>query len=233
MNLTNLEERRLAELKQYVVSRPATDQVPARRGPRRYVRPVLAFGAAAAVATAALVAASVGTGTPAYAVTKSADGTVTITLTDFRDTTQLSRELKQLGVPAAVYYIPQGEYCYQADAHPVTDVPKGLYSVPSALPSGPGWSMRLDPRLLQPGQMLLFGISAGSVRSTEMDGSATFLVSGQATACQFQPEPPASPAPGAPKGAVVSDLGSFKFPGEVTPQWPSGSHTSENRSPRS
>lgn len=233
MNLTALEERRLAELKQYVVSRPATSPDPARRGPRRYARPVLALGAAAAAATAALVAASIGTGTPAYAVTRSADGTVTITLTDFHDTAQLSQELKQLGVPAAVYYIPPGEYCYQADAHPVSDAPPGLFSVPSALPSGPGWRMRLDPSLIQPGQMLLFGISAGTVRGTTMYGTVTYLVSGQAAACQFQPKPPASPPPGAPKGAVVSDVGAFKFPGQVTPQWPSGTHTNGNRSPRS
>lgn len=232
MNFTALEERRLTELKQYVANRAMPSPEPARRGPRRYTRPALALGAAAAAATAALVAVS-GTGTPAYAVTRSADGTVTITLTDFRDTTQLSQELKQLGVPAAVYYIPQGEYCYQASAHPVSDIPKGLYSVPSALPSGPGWSMRLDPSLLKPGQMLLFGISAGSMRDTTMYGSATYLISGQATACQFQPEPPASPPPGSPKSTVVSDASSFRFPGQVTPQWPSGMHTSGNRSPHS
>jgi hypothetical protein len=228
MNLTALEERRLAELKQYVASRPAAGLAPARRALRRYGRPVLALGAAAAAATAALVAASVGTGTPAYAVTRSADGTVTITLSDFRDTTQLSQELKQLGVPAAVYYIPQGKYCYQADAHPVSGVPKGLYSVPSALPSGPGWSMRLDTSLIQPGQMLLFGISAGPAQST-MYSSSTYLVSGQATACQFQAEPP----PSAPAGGVAGHSGSFRFPGQVTPQWPSGMHTSGNRVPRS
>lgn len=230
MSLTALEERRLAELKQYVTDRPAAEPAAGRRSPRRYARPVIALGAAAAAATAALVAASVGTGTPAYAVTRSADGTVTITLTDFRDTTQLSQELKQLGVPAAVYYIPQGQSCYQADAHPVTDVPDGLYSVPSALPSGPGWRMRLDTSLLQPGQTLLFGISAGSVRNTTAYGSSTYLITGQATACQFQP---ATPPPNAHHGGVVVEAGTFRFPGQVTPQWPSGMRTSASRSPHS
>jgi hypothetical protein len=230
MSLTALEERRLAELKQYVTDRPAAKPVAGRRSLRRYARPVIALGAAAAAATAALVAASVGTGTPAYAVTRSADGTVTITLTDFRDTTQLSQELKQLGVPAAVYYIPPGQACYQADAHPVLDAPEGLYAVPSALPSGPGWSMRLDTSLLQPGQMLLFGISAVSVRSTMAYGSSTYLITGQATACQFQPEPP---PPNAHRGGMVAEAGSFRFPGQVTPRWPSGMYTSGNRSPRS
>lgn len=229
MSLTALEERRLADLKQYVANRPATDPLPARRGPRRYGRPVLALGTAAAAAIAALVATSVGSGTPAYAVTRSADGTVTITLTDFNDTTQLSQELKQLGVPAAVYYIPRGKSCYQADAHPVTEVPDGLYSIPAALPSGPGWSMRIDTSLLRPGQTLLFGISAGSVRSIKAYGSATYLITGQATACQFQPDPP----PNAHNGGVVLDAATFRFPGQVTPQWPSGTHTNGNRSPRS
>lgn len=218
MNFTTLEERRLTELKQHVASRPAADQVPARRAPRRYVRPALALGAGAAAATATLVAASVGTGTPAYAVTRSADGTVTITLTDFSDTTQLSQELKQLGVPAAVDYIPQGEYCYQADAHPVPDVPEGLYSVPSPTSSGPGWSMQLDTSLLQSGQMLLFGISAGSVRSTDEYSSSSYLVTGQATACQFG-------------SGAAGHGGSFRFPGQTTPQWPSGMHTSGKQAP--
>lgn len=219
MNFTALDERRLAELKQYVAGRPAAGPAPARRGRRRYTRPALALGAAAAAATAALVTFSAGSGTPAYAVTRNADGTVTITLTDFRDTTQLSRELRQLGVPAAVYYIPSKEYCYQADAKPVADVPEGLYSVPAPVTSGPGWTMRLDTSLIQPGQMLLFGLSADSTRSTEMYGSSAYLVSGQGTACQFRPEPPRVGA-------------AFLFPGQTTPIWPSGMHTSGGLSKR-
>jgi hypothetical protein len=54
---------------------------------------------------------STGGGIPAFAVTEASNGTVTITITDYRDTAQLTNELKRLDLPAAVVYVPVSEYC--------------------------------------------------------------------------------------------------------------------------
>jgi len=60
-------------------------------------------------------------------------GMVTVTLTDYRHTAQLSQELRRLGVPAAVFYIPQGQFCYEGSAREVPDPPKKPDTTPDVV----------------------------------------------------------------------------------------------------
>ncbi|WP_345572670.1 hypothetical protein [Nonomuraea rosea] len=80
--------------------------------PRRRVvtvpRLAIAAGVAAGVAATALVA---GTGTSAYAVSKSPDGTLTVTLSELRDPEGLEAELGKAGINADVTFLAPGTHC--------------------------------------------------------------------------------------------------------------------------
>jgi hypothetical protein len=102
---SRFEDRLLAELKQVVAARAGTADVsPARVHPtvkRRRLALVGAFGAVGAVASL-VFAVTPGGGIPAYAVSRSADGTVTVTANYLGDPTQANRELRRAGVRAVV-----------------------------------------------------------------------------------------------------------------------------------
>jgi hypothetical protein len=227
-SLTPLEERRLTELKHVVAvraldvpasGRPASGRLARWRFQQRVLRPALALAAAAAAVVAGLTATS-GGGTPAFAVTESPDGTVTITITDYRDTAQLTGELKHLSLPAAVVYVPDGKYCYQAQARLVRHPARALYTAGSS-PDGPGIEMTFRTRLLQPGQSIIFGIGDAVESGFVVDILGTYVVTGQLTACQYHsvPGPFAAAAPGratSPAGKVTTILassrGNVRFP---------------------
>jgi hypothetical protein len=102
---------------------------------------------AAAVAGAVFAFGGPGTHVSAqlagYSIHRADNGVVTITLTDFNDTGQLSSELKADGIPAVVYLIPLGKICREPGAtrvnlKPGHGIPGGLYSPPSMLRAAAG-----------------------------------------------------------------------------------------------
>jgi hypothetical protein len=111
--VTNFEERLLVELRSRVEGADSS----AERGRRRplWRRPRLAV--AGGLAVAAVAAATVGvvflsTGTQAaYAVTKNADGTVTVEIDSLTDAAGLQANLQAAGVNAVVEYLPTGKMC--------------------------------------------------------------------------------------------------------------------------
>ncbi|WP_432926806.1 hypothetical protein ACQPZZ_37050 [Microbispora sp. CA-135349] len=141
------------------------------RGPRRLV-----LGLTAAVAAAGIV---VGPGlpdngtltTPSYAVTKDSHGVVWVKVRDFRDVAGLTKQLRDLGVPAIVDYAPPGQKCREPRATYVEDIPQGLYDPPTNIPGEKNsWQMRIDTRLFKPGQTFVWTLTAwpdgGSTTST-------------------------------------------------------------------
>ncbi|MFG1942392.1 hypothetical protein [Nonomuraea sp. NPDC048826] len=86
----------------------ATRGTAARRVPR-----LVKLGAAlSGVAAAALVALVVNGGAaPAFAVTSQADGSVKVSISEFRDPADLEAALADKGVNAAVDYLPEGQTC--------------------------------------------------------------------------------------------------------------------------
>lgn len=78
---------------------------PARRG---VARPVLVAAGAVAVTGAAVVGMTVFGGSPAYAVTENADGTVTVSISDIRAIDPANAELERLGAPVRAVPIRPG-----------------------------------------------------------------------------------------------------------------------------
>ncbi|MEV4360113.1 hypothetical protein ACWEPL_40420 [Nonomuraea sp. NPDC004186] len=80
---------------------------------RRTVRRIFVGAAMAGLAAAAAVAVPLVTGTesPAYAVSKKADGTVGVEIREFKDADQLERDLQAAGVRADVTYLESGKQC--------------------------------------------------------------------------------------------------------------------------
>lgn len=79
---------------------------------RRVGRRLLAGAAVAGLAAVAAVAVPLLTGPePAYAVSKNANGTITVELKEFRDADQLEEDLRGLGVTADVTYLKPYTKC--------------------------------------------------------------------------------------------------------------------------
>ena len=110
--MSNFEERLLVELRSRV------EEQPAGRGRRRVLGPrrlAVAGGLALVLVAAALAGAfflSAGTQS-AYAVTKNADGTVTVEIDSLSDAAGLQAKLRDAGVSAVVEYLPAGKMCKQ------------------------------------------------------------------------------------------------------------------------
>lgn len=128
--MSNFEERLLVELRNHV---------PVGRG-RRLPRLALAGGFAAALAAAAIVGVFVlTTGTQAaYAVTKNADGSVTVQIDSFTDAAGLEAKLHAAGVPAVVNYLPIGKTCKQPWFTPAAPAEGGMSSTSSVGQNGDG-----------------------------------------------------------------------------------------------
>ncbi|HST26293.1 MAG TPA: hypothetical protein VLJ76_09890 [Gaiellaceae bacterium] len=108
--MSNFEERLLHELRNAVEQQPVDR---GRRRPLRRPRLALAGGLAAGLAVAAgagVFLLSGGT-QAAYAVTKHADGTITVEIDSLSDASGLEAKLKAAGVSAVVQYLPVGKAC--------------------------------------------------------------------------------------------------------------------------
>ena len=111
--MSNFEERLLRDLQSLVVAQRVD------RGQRRTLwrrpRLVVAGGLAAVLAVAAaagVLVLSAGT-QAAYAVTRSADGTVSVEIDSLSDAAGLQAKLQAAGVNAVVEYLPAGKMCRQ------------------------------------------------------------------------------------------------------------------------
>ncbi|MEU8140386.1 hypothetical protein [Nonomuraea sp. NPDC048901] len=111
--MNNFEERLLTALKDDIAGRRADPvvQPPARR--RRTGRVVGLATAVAGVTAATVVAMNVygGAATPAFAVTRNADGSVEVRISEFRDPGELTAKLAAAGVTAVVDYLPADQTC--------------------------------------------------------------------------------------------------------------------------
>jgi hypothetical protein len=164
---------------------------------RGYAPRRLAMGLAAAVVLAAGAVggpsllengSEVSRVSSSYAVTKAANGMVTIQVRDFRDAPGLEKRLKDLNVPAIVDYVPWGQRCREPRGKHVMDIPRGLYSLPENVPGEKhGWQMRIDTKLFRPGQTFVWTISAPS--NGESSSTSTYLMEGPVASCEPVPKP--------------------------------------------
>ncbi|MCO5967825.1 hypothetical protein [Actinoallomurus soli] len=197
--LEDFEERRLTALKEVVAARaralPARETRTRRPARRTIALAATAVGVSAVAATAVTVTSL--RSAPAYAVARDANGVVDVRITRYRDAEGLSRQLRRLGVPAAVYYVPAGKVCHQPFATLVRDVPPGLYSAPTNIPgqeNGTGMRLRIDTRLFEPGQFFLFGLKIFHNADGGVNTSVTqYLVTGRVIPCHLAPVTPPNP----------------------------------------
>ncbi|MEV6151031.1 hypothetical protein AB0L53_11890 [Nonomuraea sp. NPDC052129] len=159
------------------------------RKPRKLALGLVAVVALAAGVVVGPVMLADGSGVPtSYAVTKTADGMVTIQIRDFHDAVGLRKRLQALGVPAIVDQVPYGQMCREPRGKDVRDIPQGLYSLPENIPGeAKGWQMRIDTKLFRPGQTFVWTISAKA--NGEGSSTSTYLMEGQVAPCEPVPAP--------------------------------------------
>lgn len=177
----NFEEQLLMELKNEIAHRAD------RR--RRLTRRLSIGGAAALVAASAAVAVPLLTGTesPAYAVTKKADGTVRVQINEFENADRLERDLAAAGVRADITYLRAGQECKPG---------RGKTSGRTAMGPGSDAAARIvkggldiDPRKIGPNQTLVmeFAGNKDGSRLSETDKASWVLtatmITGKVSPC--------------------------------------------------
>ncbi|MEV6159285.1 hypothetical protein AB0L53_54025 [Nonomuraea sp. NPDC052129] len=169
------EEQLLMELKAEIAHRGQLR--------RRVTRRLYAGGVVAALAAAAAFAVPLLTGTesPAYAVSKRADGTVGVEIREFKDADKLERDLKAAGVRADVTYLPSRKQC-EKDRGASTLLAEGAIHMREG-------GLDIDPRLLDEDKTLVLEF-AGS--EEEVPGAkppktwwtlATLMIPGKVGPC--------------------------------------------------
>jgi len=102
------EDRLLHELRHVVAEGPTPAGTPARRPRRRRLTLAGAGLGVAAAATLAVVLATGGDVSSAYAVESQPNGAVTVSIRSLSDAAGLQAKLRAVGVPAVVDYVPGG-----------------------------------------------------------------------------------------------------------------------------
>jgi hypothetical protein len=195
--LDSFEDELLARLRAEVIQRPrpvAAPDMPTHGARRQARRPVLAAAGTAAVALAAAGTLLLNTSTPAYALSASDNGDVTVSITRFDDAAGLQAALAGHGIAARIDYLPDGQVCApggytEAPWHGALAVGQGMmpgathHAMVITVPKA-GW---------QPDYTLVLSYSGTIERSYGSAGVAQ----GPVGACQPVPFPqrPGMPAP--------------------------------------
>ncbi|MEV0413136.1 hypothetical protein AB0I68_20655 [Streptomyces sp. NPDC050448] len=143
------------------------------RSPVRRFRMPLAVGVAAAAAVALLALPVVGEdggSSPAYALTKSGDGTITVKLFNPEGLPGLERELRALGVGIARIPVKPASEC--------SEWPPGGFDQADGLVTseGDGALLKINSKTLPAGHTLVFAMSEKSPRRGSFGSLRTSLV---------------------------------------------------------
>jgi hypothetical protein len=203
MTQTQFEDRLLSELRQLVAERPVPPVTPpaeraarAGRARRRPTRLVIGSVTATAVAAGAVLAATWSWGgdvTPAFAVDRQPDGTVTVKINRLSDAQGLESKLRAAGVPAVVHYTATpGKIC-RAPGKPAAARPTGPVHASGSISAAPGHpaSFSITRDMVRSGQTLLMTVS-GDKPGPQTIGMA--VVNGPVSSCTLKDGP--APGPG-------------------------------------
>ncbi|MFC4008279.1 hypothetical protein ACFOY2_13690 [Nonomuraea purpurea] len=201
--MSNFEERLLAALKDEITTRTAGNEMTTTTSARRRYAGLSAAVAGAAAATTAVVLLT--SGSPAFAVTTSADGTVSVRISEFRDPEGLEAELGRAGVKAVVDYLPEGQTCKGPRGERGSAT--GQFQSSMGKDGGGIW-FKIEKGQVPAGETLVLAVS----KSSGGDDQAPFatsleIVKGTVSDCEAIP----MPAPGSPGtrdgGGVQSGTG--------------------------
>jgi hypothetical protein len=147
-------------LKEFVMTAIQDEPAPPRQR-RRLLRPAVLAPALGLAAAAAVALPLVLGGTPAYAVVKNADGTVSITINEAKDPKALQADLRRMGYNIVVDYLPVGKKCATRPrgSHWLSKEQAPLAVFPPTSEDFPGF--QIDPAQIKPGQtgVLEFGVN--------------------------------------------------------------------------
>jgi hypothetical protein len=170
---------------------------PAPRRRRRVLRGGVLVGSLAAAATAFAVAAPIGGVTPAYALDRKPDGTVSVQIREFVHPEKLQAGLRAAGVPAVVDYVPSGQACRQPRGRVVNNqgpVTAGMMVAPGG---DHQTTFQVSPGTVRAGQTLVVEASYAKDHPTRAGSLAMSIIEGPVLPCQPGPAP-APPAAGQP-----------------------------------
>ncbi|WP_433416445.1 hypothetical protein ACQP1V_40200 [Microtetraspora malaysiensis] len=212
----NFEDRLLAELKTEMAARREARPAPAsarRATGRRFFAAAGVLGVAAAAAVA--VPMVMGSGTPAYALTKHPDGTINLKINELRDPDQVEKDLAGMGITADVTYLPLGKHCGNTRVTPVkgddpsftpeelsskdpvveASVRKKMEGTPSYKAIQPKDGITIHPEYIKPGQVVVIEVAENQVKPTGKPGvewqMRGQLSDGPAKPCQVADQPDA------------------------------------------
>ncbi|MFF4773898.1 hypothetical protein ACFY05_13665 [Microtetraspora fusca] len=223
MNET-FEDRLLAELKTEIAARRQARPAPAGRRTigRRFFAAAGVLGVAAATAVAVPVV--IGSGTPAYALTKNPDGSINLKIHELRDPDQVEKDLADMGITADITYLPLGKWCGNLRVTPVKGdnfslTPEEITSKDPAvkarmrerLESSPSYKavemrngITIHPEYIKPGQIVMIQVAENPVEPTVDNPGVNWQVAGMLSAGPVKP------------CQVIDEPGAFEI-GDATP----------------
>jgi hypothetical protein len=203
--MSSFEDQLFADLMREHGGELATTHRPAvaRWGTGRRV--LVAAGSVGLAGAVVLGANTIGAGSPAYAVTRGSDGTITVSLRDISGVKGANEQLRKLGVPAVA--VPMSRDC---DAQVVPDDrARGQGPVTASSGIGGSGSVNFDAGSIPAGDTMVLAAQA----SDQQVSLATTVVRGPAPACV-----PSLPAIGgnAQNGEAGTQTGTETGPGMTT-----------------
>ncbi|MED7929866.1 hypothetical protein SMD20_36895 [Nonomuraea sp. LP-02] len=143
--------------------------------------PALGLAAAAAVALPLIFG-----GTPAYAVAKNPDGTISITIDEAKDPKALESDLKRMGYNIVVDYLPEGKKC-ATRPRGTNWVPKEEDSLSVFPPTVDTGGFQIDPQQIKPGQtgVLEFAVTENAEAGTVVAGIWARISNGPVAPCDL------------------------------------------------
>jgi hypothetical protein len=203
------EEHVLMELKAEIVARNKARHL---RVKRRLAAGAVVAGLAAAAAVA--VPYLNGSETPAYAVTRNTDGTISLKINEFRDPAQVERDLAAVGLTADVSYVEPGTRCAPgrgaSDSGPSFSkeelkskdpqvqkrIREAIMNSPNSLAFKPGrGEIRIDPRHIKPDQTAVLEFTenedqtSGPEKPRALWQFSGYLVTGPLKPCKVIDDP--------------------------------------------
>lgn len=210
--MSNFEDRLLSALKDEMRTRMANGTTtvapaPARRS-RRLVGLAAAVAGVAAASTAAVVVLGGAGSEPAYAVSTSADGGVSVRINSFTDPEGLERELAEAGVAAHVDYLPEGQTCKGPRGE---HGDRGNGFATAIRRNGVGIAFEIEKGQVPEGFTLVLSVtkSAGG-DSAPPSATAMEIVQGPVSECEPVSAPQAPPADGYTHEKTQDDKGEEK-----------------------
>jgi hypothetical protein len=171
------EDRLLDELKLVVAAAPARAAAPRRR---RW--PAAVAAAAALVVGGAVI---VELNQPAFAVSRDPDGSVRVSIFDYRDPDGLRGRLAAFGIRAQVDFLPFDRTCREprADYVPAAEMPLALVQWPE--PGRNESFFRIHPEYIGPGQTFVYTVRVN--RRAHDQRAAIRLANGPVAPCEPVP----------------------------------------------